>query len=967
MNTNLSASLKSLRKGWRRLNLAVSAPERVACWDTIVITASNVAQAQLYASELDRSKKAGYIPESVVLKVIPDIEGRRIGSGGATLNALRDISENHKVMLVHSGGDSKRLPWAGVFGKLFIPFPVLADPDGRCPTLFDHLLALSMLLLDRTRSEEGLIFSLTGDVLPICDFSRLDIREHAVNVITHLSDYRTASHHGVFKVVESGVVSQILQKPDLNTLIEQDVLVDGGRAYLDTGLFVFTGSAQKTLLRAANHSGIHDLLHSKTFAGISLYEEIAAAFVPAAKEWLVKQPAGEILLELAAGQVMVAQEAKDFHFVHLGTGPELQQHLTSDWLGQVTRKICSKTHGEVPDSAVIISSRISEKAKIGQHAILSGVHLRVPCEIGRSCMLFNIDTSESFSLDDHHCLWRVPLKLEETKLANAYLCCGVYDDFKAEGLSATFCNRSMAQWLKQRKLKADEVWSEGGNQSLWNAKLFPVNADCPMALLEYMTSHQPDSEMSRLYQSIERKSLSEVASSFDPENLIKQRVGMEVGAASARLQSILRNESEGDINWLSKWLAENGKNEELKQSVDSLHRGTRSDARMKSLQSLLHREHKQKSKQYADEAVDAVKTQLELFLHDTPQRSGVHIAAGISKIVELPVRFDIAGGWTDTPPISMEIPSRVLNFSVMLNGQCPVGVEVESLKQQEWHFESEINNRKVVLNNSKDHGGDLGLADPYLLVRTALKMLGYGNETHIIQGVRVRTWSRVPRGSGLGTSSVLGAAVVSALLQLMNESHDDNSIIEAVLKLEQLMTTGGGWQDQVGGLIPGVKLIECQPVSPMKLTIHKIPLLPSVQKEFEARFVLAHTGIERLAKNILQIVVNRYLSHDKNVIRALEELYQLAGEGAQLLSTGKLDDLGLLLSEVWEVHQSLDPHCSNPAIDHLFRQCEDYVVGGKLAGAGGGGFVGMMAKDEDAVSRIAHFLKQEKTFCCEIG
>jgi fucokinase len=79
---------------------------------------------------------------------------------------------------------------------------------------------------------------------------------------------------------------------------------------------------------------------------------------------------------------------------------------------------------------------------------------------------------------------------------------------------------------------------------------------------------------------------------------------------------------------------------------------------------------------------------------------------------------------------------------------------------------------------------------------------------------------------------------------------------------------------------------------------------------------------------------------------------ELADEGRQALALGDLDGLGLVLSEAWRVHQQLDPHCSNPWVDSLFREVEDLVIGGKLAGAGGGGFMGLLATDAEAAALV---------------
>jgi fucokinase len=110
--------------------------------------------------------------------------------------------------------------------------------------------------------------------------------------------------------------------------------------------------------------------------------------------------------------------------------------------------------------------------------------------------------------------------------------------------------------------------------------------------------------------------------------------------------------------------------------------------------------------------------------------------------------------------------------------------------------------------------------------------------------------------------------------------------------------------------------------------------------------------VDRLAKNVLQIINRRYLQRDERALSAIERLVELADEGRQAVALGKLEDLGAVLGEAWRVHHQLDPHCSNLEVDAVFRAVEDWSCGGKLAGAGGGGFLGVMAKDEIAADRM---------------
>ena len=146
------------------------------------------------------------------------------------------------------------------------------------------------------------------------------------------------------------------------------------------------------------------------------------------------------------------------------------------------------------------------------------------------------------------------------------------------------------------------------------------------------------------------------------------------------------------------------------------------------------------------------------------------------------------------------------------------------------------------------------------------------------------------------------------------------------------------------------------PTHPLRIAVEQVPLIAGVRQELEERLVITFTGQERLAKNVLQIVVARYLQRDRRVLGAITRLVELAGEGQRCLALGDLDGLGRVLRETWHAHQQLDPHCSNPAVDDLIAAVADLSCGAKLAGAGGGGFMGILAKDAAAARRIAMIL-----------
>ncbi len=142
-------------------------------WDYVILTASNEQQAEGFRKQIaDRQK---FLPRGTKFVAIPDRDGRRVGSGGATLEDLRYLYEQEgsfdslRVLVIHSGGDSKRVPQYSALGKLFSPVPHEL-PNGRSSTLFDEFMICMSSVPSRIR--EGMVL-LSGDVLLLFNPLRL--------------------------------------------------------------------------------------------------------------------------------------------------------------------------------------------------------------------------------------------------------------------------------------------------------------------------------------------------------------------------------------------------------------------------------------------------------------------------------------------------------------------------------------------------------------------------------------------------------------------------------------------------------------------------------------------------------------------------------------------------------------------------------------------------------------------------
>ena len=182
-------------------------------------------------------------------------------------------------------------------------------------------------------------------------------------------------------------------------------------------------------------------------------------------------------------------------------------------------------------------------------------------------------------------------------------------------------------------------------------------------------------------------------------------------------------------------------------------------------------------------------------------------------------RIDFGGGWTDTPPYSLERGGTVLNGAITLHGKHPITAEAKWLSEPRLILESRDGGVQRELTQVGEVLAYANPADPLALLKAALVLRGIvqteGDPHQLLAkqlqrlggGLHLRTQTNIPRGSGLGTSSIMAGAVLACLGHLIGIELAQARLFDEVLCLEQMMTTGGGWQDQVGGLVGGIKLI----------------------------------------------------------------------------------------------------------------------------------------------------------------
>jgi galactokinase/mevalonate kinase-like predicted kinase len=319
-----------------------------------------------------------------------------------------------------------------------------------------------------------------------------------------------------------------------------------------------------------------------------------------------------------------------------------------------------------------------------------------------------------------------------------------------------------------------------------------------------------------------------------------------------------------------------------------------------------------------------------------------------------PARLDLGGGWTDTPPYTLENGGCVINAAVDLNGQPPIQVYARVIPEPEIRISSIDHGTRVVIATLDDLLDYRVATSTFGLAKAALALSGFCPSravwpgavktleqmlTRFGGGIELTTLAAIPSGSGLGTSSIMGAVLMSVIARVTGVTLSHRELFHAVLQLEQELTTGGGWQDQIGGTLPGVKTIATDAGLVPNPRVHSVPddlLDPAAN---DGRTLLYYTGMRRLAKNILRGVVGKYLDRGRGALYTLGKLQAFPPEAVEALSRKDIRRFGQMIDLAWRLNKQLDPESSNAEVEGILARFKPYMLGAKLLGAGGGGFL----------------------------
>jgi galactokinase/mevalonate kinase-like predicted kinase len=221
-------------------------------------------------------------------------------------------------------------------------------------------------------------------------------------------------------------------------------------------------------------------------------------------------------------------------------------------------------------------------------------------------------------------------------------------------------------------------------------------------------------------------------------------------------------------------------------------------------------------------------------------------------------------------------------------------------------------------------------------------------------GLAITLFSAVPRGSGLGTSSILGATLLATLDRIAGRPADPARLARGASLLEQMIRTRGGWQDQVGGLWGGIKLSTTAPGRDQVPRVAPLAAPPAFTRALHERAILFYSGRRRMARDILETVVLRSLRGEGAVADARRRLVAGAHLMADAVRAGDLDEFAARLAEYRDLKRTVDPASVTPDLEQPMQSLGGDLHAWSFAGAGGGGSllrVGRPAAPADRVRK----------------
>ncbi len=895
-----------------------------------------------------------------------DPVGSKLGSGGGTTWLLEACHREYapqlsfsewmaqeKRILLHAGGQSRRLPSYAPSGKILTPIPVFRWERGQ--RLGQNLLSLQLPLYEKimAKAPSGLhTLVASGDVYIRSEKPLQDIPEADVVCYGLWVDAELASHHGVFasKRNTPEELDFMLQKP---SLAELEKLSNTHFYLMDIGIWLLSDRAVEVLMKRSRKGdngelGYYDM-YSDFGRALGAHPTLEDDEVNTLSVAILPLPGGE--------------------FYHYGTSNELISSTLA-------------VQNKVRDQRQIIHRKV--KPHPAMFVMNSDVQIPLQAK-NENLWIENSCIGASWRLANNHILTGIPANNWNIYLLSE-LCIDIVpvgetgyairtydinDAFRGDlwDDETTFMGSSLWSWLLSMNLPRECIGMEHGD--IQSAPLFPVvhSIEEMGLILRWIIDANSQLEGKEVWLRSERISADEIAVRANLKRLYAQR-------AAFRKQ-----------NWQA--LAANHENSVFYQldladaAKEFVHFGLEAPgilpedaAQMSRIRNRMLRARilKAQGKAYkTDEqaAFDLLRDGMLQEMNDKKCTPALSVYADQIVWGRSPVRIDLAGGWTDTPPYSLYAGGNVVNIAIELNGQPPLQVYVKPCKEPHIILRSIDMGAMECVRTFDELRAYNSIGSPFSIPKAALALAGFDSRFSVVEyasleeqlkafgaGIEVTLLAAIPAGSGLGTSSILASTVLGALNDFCGLAWDKNEICRRTLLLEQLLTTGGGWQDQYGGVLQGVKLLQSEPGFDQNPQVRWLPDHLFTHPDYKACHLLYYTGITRTAKDILGEIVSSMFLNSSAHLQLLAEMKNHALDMNETIRRGDMEAYGRLVGKTWEQNKALDSGTNPPAVEAIIDLIKDYTLGYKLPGAGGGGYLYIVAKDPQAAVTIRRILTE---------
>lgn len=295
-----------------------------------------------------------------------------------------------------------------------------------------------------------------------------------------------------------------------------------------------------------------------------------------------------------------------------------------------------------------------------------------------------------------------------------------------------------------------------------------------------------------------------------------------------------------------------------------------------------------------------------------------------------PLRLGLAGGGTDVSPYSDLFGGAILNSTISLYAYASI---------------KETNDGKIRFN-ATDRKEVLEIdSEEFLEINGKLDLLK-GVYNRIVKdftkkklSFELTTWVDAPAGSGLGTSSTLTVAILGAFVEWLKLPLGEYDIAHLAFEIERLdLNMAGGKQDQYAATFGGFNFMEFYEND--KVIVNPLRVRQDYINEINFNLVLYYTGTSRLSGKIIDSQTKNVINKEKKSLEGMHKLKEQAIKMKESILRGEIDQVGKILDFGWKYKKQLAKEISNPVIDEIYESAKKAgALGGKISGAGGGGFM----------------------------